>query len=250
MVIVASNEKGPLMSGFPERIRAVVFDAVGTLLQLDPPAADVYAEFAARFGSRLDAYEICCRFGVAFAAQERLDTELRHRTDEGRELERWRQIVGEVIDDIADQPRCFQALYDHFALSSSWRCDREARHVIDTLKRRGLIVGMASNFDHRLRPIVAGLPDLAGLDRLWISSEIGWKKPAREFFQEVCRSLDMAPSRILFVGDDVTNDYTGALEAGMPSLLLDTQARSDLPPHRCIGRLADLLILDESVLRA
>ena len=228
-------------------IRAVVFDAVGTLLRLDPPAGDVYAEFAARFGSRLDADEIRRRFGVAFAAQERLDAEREHRTDEARERERWRQIVGEVIDDSSDPRGCFEALYDHFAQPSSWRCDADAAGVIAASKLGGLVVGMASNFDHRLRPIVAGLPDLVGLDRLWISSEIGWKKPAKEFFAEVCRTLDMRPGQILFVGDDLMNDYTGALAAGMPTLLLDPRGRADIPtPHR-IGRLGDLLTLPHRI---
>ena len=230
-------------------IRAVVFDAVGTLLQLDPPAADVYAEFAARFESRLDAKEIRRRFAVAFASQERIDAEREHRTDEARELSRWQRIVAEVIDDIADPHGCFQALYDHFALSSSWRCDADARHVIDSLKSRGLVVGMASNFDHRLRPIAAGLPDLAGLDHLWISSEVGWKKPAMEFFLEVRTTLALAPAQILFVGDDFTNDYVGASAAGMGALLLDPRGKSDLPPQRRIGRLGELLFLSDATFR-
>ena len=233
------------MTTFPDPIRAVVFDAVGTLIRLEPPAGDVYADFAARFGSRLDAAEIRRRFGVAFAAQERVDAEREHRTDEGRERERWQQIVGEVIEDIDDAPGCFQALYDHFALPSAWCCDADAAHVLASLKRRGFVLGMASNFDHRLRPIAAGLPDLALLDHLWISSEIGWKKPAIGFFGHVRSTLGTRPGQILFVGDDLTNDYTGALAAGMPTLLLDPRGRSDLPADRRIARLADLLALDE-----
>jgi putative hydrolase of the HAD superfamily len=233
------------MTTFPEGIRAVVFDAVGTLIQLDPPAGDVYAEFAARFGSQLEAREIRHRFGVAFAAQERLDGMRGHRTDEGRELERWQQIVGEVIDDCEDPRGCFQAIYDHFALPSAWRCDADAAAVIAGIKARGLVVGMASNFDHRLRPIVAGLLDLAGLDHLWISSEIGWKKPAIGFFSEVRRTLAMGPGEVLFVGDDRMNDYRGALAAGMSALLFDPRGRSDLPNDRRIARLAKLLALDD-----
>ena len=228
----------------PERIRAVVFDAVGTLIRMEPSPADVYAEFAARFGSRLDADEIRRRFGVAFAAQEHIDAERRHRTDEERELERWQQIVGEVIDDCGDQQGLFQALYDHFAMPSAWRCDPDASRVLASLKHRGFVVGMASNFDHRLRPIAAGLPDLAGLDRLWVSSEIGWKKPAGGFFHEVSRTLEMESGHILFVGDDMVNDYTGASKAGMPALLLDPRGRSGLSDQGRIGRLTELLTLD------
>jgi putative hydrolase of the HAD superfamily len=232
------------MPRFPEPIRAVVFDAVGTLIQLDPPAGDVYARFAAHFGSRLDAGEIRRRFALAFAAQERNDAERGHRTDEGRELGRWRQIVGEVIDDIDSTP-CFQALYDHFTLASSWRCDADAAGLIRELKGRGFVVGMASNFDHRLRAIATGSPELTGLDHLWISSEVGWKKPAEGFFHEVGRTLGTESGHILFVGDDRTNDYDGATAAGMASLLFDPRGRSDLPEERRIARLGDLLALDD-----
>ena len=232
------------MSLIPALTRAVVFDAVGTLLQLDPPAGEVYARFARRFGSRLDAGEIRQRFGLSFAAQERLDEARGHRTDERREWERWQQIVCEVIDDIADTQPCFHALYDHFALPSSWQCDAETGAVIAALQGRGFVVGMASNFDHRLRPIVAGLPQLAGLDRLWISSEIGWKKPARAFFEEVGRSLGISSQEILFVGDDRTNDYLGACGAGMSALLFDPGERSNLPTDRRITRLGELAPLD------
>ncbi len=228
--------------------RAVVFDAVGTLIRLDPFAGDVYATFAARFGSRLDAAEIRRRFDVAFAAQERIDAEREHRTDEGRERERWQQIVYEVIDDCEDPEGCFRALYDHFALPSSWRCDDDAAAVLTGMKARGYVVGMASNFDHRLRPIVAGLNDLTELDHLWISSEIGWKKPAKGFFAAVCRTFGMDPANVLFIGDDLTNDYNGALAAGMSALLLDPRGRFDVPAHHRIGRLGDLLSLDDSTL--
>ena len=151
-----------------------------------------------------------------------------------------------MIDDCGDDSAgLFQALYDHFALPTAWGCNADAAAVLASLKQRGFVVGMASNFDHRLRPIAAGLPHLAGRDHLWISSEIGWKKPARGLFHEVSRTLEMESGHILFVGDDRTNDYNGATAVGMPSLLLDPRGRSDLPEKRRISRLADLLTLDD-----
>ena len=36
-------------------VRAVFFDAVGTMIHPDPPAATVYARVGRRFGSRLPA---------------------------------------------------------------------------------------------------------------------------------------------------------------------------------------------------
>ena len=36
-----------------------------------------------------------------------------------------------------------------------------------------------------------------------------------EFFREVIRVADCEPGEILFVGDDVENDYEGARRAGL-----------------------------------
>jgi putative hydrolase of the HAD superfamily len=45
---------------------------------------------------------------------------------------------------------------------------------------------------------------------------------------------------VLFVGDDLGNDYEGATAAGLPALLLDPQGRYPHVPHR-IASLAELV---------
>ena len=51
-------------------VRAVLFDAVRTLIHADPLAADVYADVGRRFGSALTSAEIAHRFKVAVAGME------------------------------------------------------------------------------------------------------------------------------------------------------------------------------------
>ena len=80
----------------PPGTRAVFFDAVGTLIHPDPPAPSVYAEAARRFGSRLDLPAVAARFRAAFRRQEELDHAGGLRTDEAREVARWRAIVAEA----------------------------------------------------------------------------------------------------------------------------------------------------------
>src|SRR5438093_5444020 len=139
-----------------QRIRAVFFDAVGTLLHPEPAAATVYAEVGRRHGSRLNAAVIEGRFRAALARQDHVDRANEWRTCEQREVERWRAIVGEVLDDVADPAACFGELYRHFSEPRHWRCDPAAGEVIAELQRRGRVVGLASNFDHRLRAVIAG----------------------------------------------------------------------------------------------
>src|SRR5262249_27443843 len=139
---------------------AVFFDAVGTLIHPEPAATAVYAAVGARYGSRLPAGEVRRRFGAAFVAEERLDAERGHRTAEGRERRRWRDVVAAVLDDVSDARGCFDALYAHFAGTQAWRCGRDAGVVLAALRAEGYVVGIASNFDHRLRAVVGGLPEL------------------------------------------------------------------------------------------
>jgi putative hydrolase of the HAD superfamily len=204
----------------PPGVRAVFFDAVGTLLHPEPPAGAAYAALGRRFGSRLADDEVRRRFAAAFRRQEDEDARHGHRTDEGREERRWRAIVAEVLDDVADAEGCFRALHDHFARPEAWRCDAQAAAVVAALRRRGLLVGMASNFDGRLRRVVAGLPELADVRHLVVSSEVGWKKPAPAFFAALCRQAGAAPDEVLLVGDDEENDYRGARRAGLRAVLL------------------------------
>jgi putative hydrolase of the HAD superfamily len=51
-------------------IRAIYFDAVGTLVHPEPAVAVVYADAARRFGSHYRADDLATRFQRAFQAQE------------------------------------------------------------------------------------------------------------------------------------------------------------------------------------
>jgi putative hydrolase of the HAD superfamily len=229
------------MTRLSPAIRAVFFDAVGTLLHPEPSAADAYAAVGARFGSRLSRAVVIKRFGAAFQRQEELDRAPGHRTNEEREVLRWRSIVAEVVDDVADVDGCFRELYDHFARPDAWRVDPDAAATLRALAERGLALGVCSNFDHRLRGLVQARPELAGVSRLVVSSEVGWKKPAAGFFAEVVRAAELRPEQILMVGDDEENDFAGARAAGLDALLFDSKRTSAVAPEWRIARLSDLV---------
>jgi putative hydrolase of the HAD superfamily len=213
----------------PPGIRAIFFDAVGTLIFPDPPAPRVYAEVGRRYGSRLSETEIAARFRAAFRREEDRDLANDLRTSEAREAARWRSIVGEVLDDVSDAEACFRELFAHFGRPEAWRCDAEAGPVLEQLAERGYALGLASNYDARLRGVAAGLPELRPIRHLVISSEVGWRKPAPGFFAALCRAAELPPGQVLLVGDDRVNDYEGAREAGLQALLLDPARKlSDL----------------------
>lgn len=219
----------------------VFFDAVGTLIHPEPPAPAVYVAAGRRFGSRLDEATITARFRAAFRRQEDIDHAGNLRTEETREIARWRAIVREVLDDVADAETCFQELYAHFARTGAWRSEPGTAEVLATLAARGHVLGIASNFDERLRGLVENMPELRPVRHLVISSEIGWRKPAPEFFAAMCRQAGSQPAQVLYVGDDLANDYAGAKAAGLQAVLFDPKQRAALPVKAYIENLSDLL---------
>jgi putative hydrolase of the HAD superfamily len=224
----------------PAGTRAVFFDAVGTLLFPEPPAAVVYAGVARRAGVELPPAEVKARFLAAYRAEEAVDRLAGWVTGEERETARWRRIVADTLREVPNPDACFRELFDHFSKPAVWRVAPDAGLVLSRLRDRGLILGMGSNYDSRLLTVLDGFPELSPLrDRVVVSAAVGFRKPAAEFFREVVRAANCEPGEVLFVGDDVENDYDGATAAGLRAVLLDTREK-DSEAERRIRRLGEL----------
>jgi putative hydrolase of the HAD superfamily len=217
------------------------FDAVGTLIHPEPWAAAVYAAVGWRRGSRLPAEVITARFRAAFKEEEAADVRSGLRTSEAREAERWRRIVAAVLDDVADPDACFKELFVHFARPESWRCDQDADLVLRELVKRGYKLGMASNYDRRLRSVAAGFAELRPVRHLVISSEVGWRKPAGAFFAALAHAVGQPAEQIVLVGNDRGNDYEGARAAGLAAILYDPKDEAAATGLPRIRRLRELL---------
>jgi putative hydrolase of the HAD superfamily len=226
----------------PARIRCIALDAVGTLIQPVPSAAEVYHLAAERHGSRLSGEEIARRFRRVFRETERGDsTDPRCSplaTSDTAERERWREIVTKVIDDIADPERCFDELFAHFARPESWRAFDDAPAALDRLRRAGKKLVLASNFDGRLHAVCDGLPAMRALTCRVISAEIGYRKPSPHFFEALIARSGCRAVELLMVGDDRENDWEGARRSGIDAVLINR--RGECGPHEIasLGELA------------
>jgi putative hydrolase of the HAD superfamily len=219
----------------------VYFDAVGTLLFPDPPAPAVYAEVARQQGLALSTAEVRARFVAAYRAEEEADAGAGWVTSEGRERDRWRSIVTEALAGVSDPHACYEFLYSYFAKPGAWRLAPDAEATLTALHERGLLLGLGSNYDERLWPVLDGFPQLALLlAHVVISAAIGCRKPGAAFFARTVENAGCEACEVLFVGDDRGNDYEGATAAGLPALLLDPAGRYLDVPHRIV-RLSELV---------
>jgi putative hydrolase of the HAD superfamily len=220
------------------RIKGVVFDAVGTLIYPNPGVAEAYAAHGARHGSRRGVAEVLAAFRQAFLRQEEWDRQSGGLvTSEAREHKRWRAIVSDTFPDVVDPEPLFDSLWGHFALGRNWALFDDVAACWERLEALGLKLAVASNFDSRLNRICAELPPL-NRAAVFVSSELGWRKPARPFFDAIAGQLALASEELLMVGDDLENDYQAARAAGWQAVLLDRCLIQ--PGARRISRLIDL----------
>jgi putative hydrolase of the HAD superfamily len=214
-------------------LRAVFFDAAGTLFTSRVPVAATYAAIARRHGVEAGERGVREGFirafhgapGLAFGpaiAQE----ELRHR-----ERQWWRAVVRASFEGLGrfdNFDACFDELFAFFAEPAHWVAFGGAPALLADLRARGLTLGVISNFDHRLYRILEGL-DLAGyFDSITISSEAGYAKPSPEIFRAAMRRHAIDPAAAIHVGDSEPLDVAGARAAGIVPVLVEHRPGASL----------------------
>lgn len=215
-----------------------MFDAVGTLIYPHPSVASVYQSAGVALGCDLPIETIRTRFREALHLYS-VSADL--RSDETMERERWRKIVTHVFAESEQPDAILDRLWKHFAQEKSWSVYQDSLPTLEALSPRYRI-GLASNFDQRLRTVAGHWPSLADA-MLFVSSEVGWAKPSPKFFSLVAQVLQLQPHQILLVGDDPRNDYHGAIAAGYQALYLsrDGEAPADIEAAATIKSLTDVV---------
>jgi len=217
----------------------ILFDAVGTLIYPDPPVAEVYHAAGRRSGSHLTVDEINRQFRAALA--QAFST--CEPTSEEKEKDRWQRIVHSVFAEVPSAcGDLFQKLWRHFAQPDHWRLFEDVPAALAVLSSHGYRLGIASNFDVRLRQIIAGHSPLGLCQQVFLSSEIGFSKPDPRFFTAAVRELGVAPAEILLVGDDEAADIAGARAAGwQAALILRDSQRTDRATFSGLAQLVERL---------
>lgn len=207
----------------PSTLRAISFDAAGTLFHSIRPVGVVYAEVAARHGFRVDVDELHVRFRrvfdeappLAFPRAPALEVRRRERAW-------WHAVVSEVFRDIAvpNFDAYFADLFATFAEAENWRRDPGALPLLRTMRTRGLRSLVVSNFDTRARGILDGLGMTPWIDAVTLSSEAGAAKPDPAIFRVALTASGLTADEVLHVGDTVREDWAGARAAGLRALLV------------------------------
>jgi putative hydrolase of the HAD superfamily len=223
------------------RLQVVLLDALGTLLELEPPAPHLCAELAARGTVISEAEaEAALRAEIAYYRahhDEAVDVaaldDLRDRCTA--------VLAGALPEHARDTPD----LRDALLAGLRFRPYPEVPEVLGALRAAGLRLVVVSNWDVSLHEALArtGLTPL--LDGAISSAEAGAAKPAPAIFARALGLAgDIAPDAAVHVGDDAALDVAGACAAGIaPVLVLRDGAVSPdgIPTLRDLRALPELL---------
>ncbi len=229
------------MAAAPVRLRAVLFDAAGTLVLTRESVGSTYARHFEAFGSRLPAQ----RIDEAFRRVLRGMPPMAFPDAPAAEipaLERawWREIVRRTLraaDGTArlrDPDACFDEIFAHYARAAAWQVAPGAEVALGELGRRGLRLAVVSNFDTRLEGILAGLELSHHFERIILPAEARIAKPDPRIFAFALEALGVPASAAAYVGDDPTDDHASARAAGLRAV--DVRALATL---EALPRLLD-----------
>ncbi len=210
-------------TGVAGTLRGVSFDAAGTLFHPVRPIGELYATVAARHGIAADAAHLHERFRAAFRAAPPLAFPPMASDDlRAREKAWWHGVVRDVFLEtpVAHFDAYFDALFAFFGSAEPWRADPDALPLLTRLRAAGLRILVVSNFDARVRGVLAALRLAPLIDHVTISSEAGAAKPDPRIFATALAAVGLRPGQVLHVGDTAREDLAAARAAGLEVVLV------------------------------
>jgi len=206
------------------KIRAVVFDAGGTLIYPADPVGETYARFAKSHGFRLSSETVDIAFREAMKSS--CPREKVTIPTDGNDRKWWKQVVRRSLPDSAfPETKAFEAFFEevylYFAKPEAWGVYPEVTEVLEDLRDRGLDMVVLSNWDQRLHAVLDGHGLGEWLPQRFISAELGWEKPDSAIYRHVAETMRLSPESFLSVGDDAKNDVEAPRKAGWKAVQIE-----------------------------
>lgn len=218
-------------------IRAVLFDAGGTLIHLDGERASHAARIA------YDAAAFRRAHAAALGEVRRWVL----ANPQSKDAERLPLFLGTILARLgvadSERRRAVAAIAAEHGRANLWsRAAEDAPETLAALRARGYRLAVVSNADGRVRALLetAGLAEY--FEFIVDSSEVGVEKPDPRIFHAATGRLDLPPAACAYVGDIYEIDVLGARAAGLEAILIGGgEAPEDVPRVTGLTELLDLL---------
>ena len=213
--------------------RAVLLDALGTLLELDAPVPRLMRELRERHGIEV-ALPDAVRAVKAEMAHYRANL---HRASDQARLAEVRRECGDVV---ARELGIEADVTDALLAAIVFTPFPEVPDVLRAMRARGDKLVVASNWDVSLDEALerTGLREL--VDGAVNSAVVGSAKPAPEVFRRALELAGAEPEEATHVGDDVAADVEGARALGIEPVLVLREGGAAPPGVRTVRTLAEL----------
>ncbi len=211
-------------------IRFVYFDVGGTLIAPHPSVGEVYAAAGRPHGLQMDAASLDDAFRRAWPLWTRPDRggPMSAVADAESTWRWWRGLVMWVLDDvgfIGDREAVFEACYAAFASADAWHVYSDTLPTLEAFARRGMRMGVLSNWDHRLSPLLERLSLSRYFDVQIVSAIERLEKPDPRIFELAMARAGLRPEEMLYVGDHAHLDLDPARALGIQAYLVDRAGR-------------------------
>jgi putative hydrolase of the HAD superfamily len=208
------------------QVKVIFFDAVGTLIETREGVGEIYGRVAREFGCEAESRILQQNFALSFQSQPPLAFPTGTPEAALIELEKgwWRNLVRAVFDGLGSFPRFdefFDELFERFRGREFWRVYDDVEPALTELKRRGLNLGVISNFDSRLYDVLRACGLDHFFDSVHISTRAGVAKPDPAIIQAALNHHEVVARQAWHVGDSLREDVEGAVAAGVNAVLLD-----------------------------
>lgn len=191
--------------------RAVFLDALGTLVELEPPWLLLRERIPGDISDErlVAAVEVEMDYYREHAHEGRDIASLADLRDRCAEL-----ISNELGVPITAQDLVESVRFDPFA---------DAEPALRALRARGLTLVVVSNWDISLNGVLEGCGLAPLLDATISSAEAGSRKPDPGIFATALELAGCEATEALHVGDTEDEDCEGARAAGIRALLIDRE---------------------------
>jgi putative hydrolase of the HAD superfamily len=213
-------------------IRAVAFDVNGTLTEIvtDEGMDEIFraaGHFLTYQGIDLRRHELR-DFYLGILKSQQQDSAEEHPEFDAVAI--WRTIISEYQTDytrrlpaekLAQLPLFLAELYRGVS-RRRLRLYPHARRVLDVLRTRFPLAVVTDGQSAYARAELHQVGLLGYFDPIIVSGDHGYRKPDRRLFQAAAAGMQIAPEHVLYVGNDMYRDIYGAREAGMATVLFDS----------------------------
>jgi putative hydrolase of the HAD superfamily len=219
--------------------RAVLLDALGTLVELQPPAPRLQ-RLLHDFGFEVSEEQAAAGFmaEIAYYLDHHLDG------SDPERLERLRDRCADEMRRALDLPELDHATARRVMLGAlEFTPYPDVEPALRDLRERGVTVVIASNWDCSLPEWLGPTGILELVDAVVTSAEVGAAKPSPRVFERALGLAGVDAAEALHVGDKVDNDIEGAAAAGIRGVLIqrDGDPPAGVESIRSLGELPALL---------